>query len=704
MIPNPTITNARMPMALCLLLVWIAVLSTHTYSASPVPDSVVNDSAAARLARPSVNQYAWHEQERTLFVCIGVATWEGTEYDADGKTDLKQINPDKFDANQLCAAAQSFGAKQILLVCKHVGGFCLWPTATTPYHIGNTPWKNGKGNMVKEVADACRRHGLKMGVYLYPDDTRYAGGIGRSGRTDDPAKQQEWNQLFIKQWEEVLTLCGPDLVNEIWLDGGCVIDIDPTIKRLAPKAVLFGGKQREVLRWVGNEQGIAPDANWNSLNQSDITKGDGAAGASNPDGDLWAPMECDTTLYDHNWFWNSGNEAKRKSLDHLMNIYVKSAGNGSLLLLNATPNTTGAIPAGDMQRYAEFGAAIDKNFGHPVGMTRAPVTGATAECDLAGPKTINCADLWEDYQLGHRIRAYVIEGRVDGRWAKLGEGTAVGRRKLLFFPTITVDRLRVRVTKSVGTPVIRLLQAHQVDESLVGALRLPISQGCPAKASTSHSAPYAPEFLVDGYSQSRWGTTDGDKDPWVELDLGRPRKFANASLSELADRVKKFRIEYRNDSNEDWKTAHEGTTVGGSWNADFDRVTARFVRVHVLEYDGPGVTFWEWKLFDRADAFETVGRWLADKGSSIDLSLAINEAAWYELKLVDSNNKPVRVKSAKLFFDGSPAEPACLGGVGTDTLRINRTQAIGPGASSKLFVIPSAKAPDHGKILLRPVP
>ena len=127
---------------------------------------VANDPVAAHLARPSANQYAWHEQERTLFVCLGVATWEGTEYDADGKTDLTKLNPEKFDANQLCAAAQSWGAKLLLLVCKHVGGFCRWPTGTTPYNISNTPWKGGKGNMVKEVADACRKHGLKMLILI----------------------------------------------------------------------------------------------------------------------------------------------------------------------------------------------------------------------------------------------------------------------------------------------------------------------------------------------------------------------------------------------------------------------------------------------------------------------------------------------------------------------------------------------------------
>ena len=688
-----------LPALISSLLATGGVFSTSSAEPPTTAPGIANDPAAAQLARPSANQYAWHEQERTLFVHFGIATWEGTEYDADGKADLSKINPVKFDADQICAAAESWGARQIMLVCKHVGGFCLWPTKTTSYNISNTPWKGGKGNMVKEVADACRHHGLKMGVYLYPDDTCYASSIGRGGRTDDPAKQQEWSALYIKQWEEVLTMCGPDLVNEIWLDGGCTIDIDPTIQRLAPNAVLFAGTKRECIRWVGNEQGIAPDVNWNAIKKADLTRGDAACGASDPDGDQWAPVECDTTLYGHYWFWNSANEAKRKSLDDLMRIYVKSAGNGSLLLLNCTPDTSGAVPEGDLKRYAELGAAIEKNFGHPVGKTTAPATGPDIECDLGGPRKINCADLWEDYRLGHRIRAFEVEGWTDGHWIKLTQGTCVGRRKLLFFPAQTVERVRVRVTRSVGAPVIRLLQLHQVDEDLAGTGSAAFSDNCPATASSSHSAPYAAGMLVDGNPQTRWGSIDGDKDPWVELDLGRPRKFARMTASELTDRVRKFSVEYRNNSAEDWRCAFTGGTIGNAQKADFDRVTARFVRLHILEYSGPGPTLWNWQLFDRASAWETVGAWEAGQQAKVDLSIAINEAAQYEVRLVDESGNPVQIGDAKLLFEGKEARE-CLNGVGTKSLGIHRTQAIGPGASSHLEV--SAATQGHGKIQLRP--
>ncbi len=136
------------------------------------------------LARPSPAQYAWHEQERIMFVCLGVATWMGTEYDLHGNYDLAKLNPAGLDADEICQVAESWGAREILLVAAHVGGFCWWPTETTPYNVTKIPWKNGKGNLVKEMADACRRRGLTIGLYLYPDDPRFAANPHRSRRQD----------------------------------------------------------------------------------------------------------------------------------------------------------------------------------------------------------------------------------------------------------------------------------------------------------------------------------------------------------------------------------------------------------------------------------------------------------------------------------------------------------------------------------------
>ena len=230
--------------------------------------SAIVGAEESQLAKPTPVQYAWHEQERIMFVCLDPATWQGGEYD-NHTTKLSDMKLGKLDVDQWMAVAESWGAKEILLVCKHTGGFCWWPTETTDYSVKNIAWKDGKGNLVKEVADACRRHGLKMGVYIYPDDPRYSKGAGGGGRTGDPNKQEEWNRLLRKQWEEVLTMCGTDLVNEIWFDGNCIVPLTDILQRLAPNAVVLQSPVASI-RWVGNENGLAQDPNWNTVSGDTI--------------------------------------------------------------------------------------------------------------------------------------------------------------------------------------------------------------------------------------------------------------------------------------------------------------------------------------------------------------------------------------------------------------------------------------------------
>lgn len=678
----------------------------HAKSAPPFPEkatawgNAASETEAAHLARPSPNQIAWQEQECSQFIHFGVATWEGREYDADGKTDLSAIHPVDFDADALCRAAKSWGAAQIVLVAKHVGGFCLWPTKTTDYHIGNTPYRNGEGNLVREVAEACRRHGLNMGVYLYPDDTRFAKGIGRRGRTDDPADQETWNRLFIRQWEEVLDICGPDLVNEAWLDGGCVIDVLPTVKRLAPRAVVFNKGDYERVRWPGNEDGVVPDVNWSAIDRKALLRG-AAHLASDPDGDTWAPFECDTPLYDHNWFWTPRNESKRKSVDHLMATYVKSVGNGAALLLNATPNTLGVLPQGDLARLAAFGEAIERNFGTPLAEASTPAFGTEAELTLDTPAEVNCVEIWEDYRLGHRIRAFVVEGWIGKQWVRLGEGQSVGRRKMVFFPGVRTDRIRVRVTRSVGTPVFRALRAFRVEDPLVERGTPPPSRMAVATASSEHGPVCAAAHLIDGMPRTRWSAKDQDPDPWVELDFGRRRKIGRASLSELADRVRMFRIEVRNDPEESWRTVHEGGTIGKQLDISFARVTTRYARLHILQYEGPAPTLWTWELHDRPEAYEQVGVWRGGETGNWDLTGAIDVPGTYELRFEDAGGAAHNITDAILFFEESEAPPADFN-PDADTIRITRSQAIGPGASIRVRGRVDAPAGADGRVIIRP--
>ena len=265
-----------------------------------------------------------------------------------------------------------------------------------------------------------------------------------------------------------------------------------------------------------------------------------------------------------------------------------------------------------------------------------------------------------------------------------------------------MDRVRVRVTRSVDAPVLRLFQVHSVDEALARDYVPTVGQGRPAKASSVHSPPYEARFLVDGNLQTRWGAADGAPEPWVEIDLGRSRTIARASASELADRVRRFQIEIRNRENEPWRPAYEGTRIGENWNTDFDRVTTRFVRLHILEYVGPAPTLWEFQVDDRADAWEQVSLWQAEAEVQVDLSVPVFEPGQYEVRFMTADSKPVVVEHATLLLEGRAADPSLLSGVGTNTLKLNRTQAVGEGASTAIRVTLQASEGTHGTVQIRP--
>ncbi len=361
-------------------------------------------SPAICLARTGADQ----------FVCLDPCTWQGREYD-NHSTPLSAINPAQLDTDQWCRAAKLWGAKEILFVAKHTGGFCWWQTDTTKYGIKETAWKDGQGDVLAELSASCRKHDLTLGIYVYPGDDTWGAPMGSGGRTRDPAKQEAYNQVFRQQLTEVLTRYGK--ITEVWFDGSCVIDVSDILQQHAADAVIFQGPQATI-RWPGTESGKLPYPAWNSLLSQDLKTGAATAVHGNPDGDAWAPLEADTTLYNHNWFWSAANEAKRKSLEELMDIYYQSVGHGGVLLLNSTPNTSGLIPEGDLQLYEAFGREIERRFSRPIVEVN-DQRGSTVELALPQSTLINHAVIMEDYREGERIREYVVEGLSEGQWREL---------------------------------------------------------------------------------------------------------------------------------------------------------------------------------------------------------------------------------------------------------------------------------------------
>ncbi|MBU6262228.1 MAG: alpha-L-fucosidase [Bacteroidetes bacterium] len=416
-------------------------------------------SQTTALAKPSAVQYKWHEQERIMFIHFGVATWLGKEYDDTGKFDLSRINPTELNTDDWCETAKLWGAKQIIFVAKHVGGFCWWQTNTTDYSVKNIPWKNGKGDLLADIAASCKKYGLNLGVYIYPGDVKYGAGIGSGGKTANPDLQEAYNKVFRQQLTEVLTHYGPML--EVWFDGNCIINIDDILEKHASQSVIFQSKKASI-RWPGSESGMLAYPAWNSLSSKDLNSGISTQYNDDPNGDAWAPLEADAPLYNHNWFWNPTNEKKRKTVQNLIDMYYKSAGYGGVMLLNASPDTTGKITDGDKNTYRAFGQAIQQRFSDPLKQL-ANKKGSTFIISFDKPTPVNHVIIEEDYRYGHRIRNYTVEGKINNQWTVLVNGSSVGRKKIDAFATQKVTAIKLTINSFVNTPLIRSLKVYHVN-------------------------------------------------------------------------------------------------------------------------------------------------------------------------------------------------------------------------------------------------
>ena len=426
----------------------------------------VNESSLAqKQVLPTPQQVLWQELEQIMFVHFDPATWQGRELD-DHSTPLSRINPTKLDVNQWIDVAQSFDAKMILFVAKHAGGFCWWQTEASDYSIKNTPYLNGKGDVLDALAKACFERGMKLGVYIYPGDESWGAYVGGGGKTKDPEKQEAYNKVVRTQWEEVLSRYGKQMI-ELWFDGSIVIPLEDIVKKYAPSAIVFQGPFASI-RWVGNERGICPYPNWYTVDSKDALTGVATAEHSDPNGDTWMPVEVDVPPKDHNWFWSPTNEKNLRSLDQLMDIYYQSVGRGALLLLNSAPDTTGLIPAKDMELYRQFGDEIRRRFGQSIAETSG--NGQTVELLLGKPETIDHVIVQEDIAFGQRVRQYVIEGRTDNKWTALARGLSIGQKRIEFFTPVKVDAIRLKVTESTFAPVIKRLAVFNtgLDKSTAG--------------------------------------------------------------------------------------------------------------------------------------------------------------------------------------------------------------------------------------------
>lgn len=417
---------------------------------------------AARLV-PTPQQLEWQQMELTAFLHFGINTFTGREW-GDGKENPALFNPTDFDAEQWVRSLKEAGFKMAILTAKHHDGFCLWPTKTTGHSVAASPWKDGKGDVVRELRDACDKYGIKFGVYLSPWD-RNASCYG-----DSP----KYNEFFIEQLTELLTNYGE--VHEVWFNGangegpnGKKQEYDwtailSTIRRLQPRAVtaIMG----DDVRWVGNERGLGRETEWSATVLTPGTyarceEQNKALGVKATSKDLggrdmlvnakelfWYPSEVDVSIRP-GWFYHQQEDNQVKSLKHLTDIYFKSVGYNSVLLLNIPPDQRGRISDADVNRLKEFADYRKEIFadnrvkGGLKAWTARP--GDTRVYQLKPKSEINVVMLREDISKGQRMEAFTVEALTADGWKEIAKGTTVGYKRLIRIPAVEARQLRVKV-------------------------------------------------------------------------------------------------------------------------------------------------------------------------------------------------------------------------------------------------------------------
>jgi len=414
--------------------------------------------------KPKPQQVAWQDLEIGVLVHFGPNTFMDREW-GDGTADPNIFNPTQFDPAQWVAAAKSAGANYLVFVAKHHDGFNLWPSGQTGYGVKSSPWRDGHGDVVRDVARAARDAGMKFGLYLSPWDRH------------EPfyKDNKQYDDFYVKQLVELATRYGE--LTEFWLDGagseGHVYDFDRYVEQLRiyqPNALIFADAallKYGDIRWVGNESGFASEENWNVLDLHGYLR--------------WRPAEADTPLRKDHWFWHPNDEKSVKSVAELLDTYEKTVGRGAQLMIGIAPDDRGLLPDSDVQRLSEFGAAVRSIYGAEKNVARhahvAPSFAAmidgdpdtfwsassdsrstTIEISFDTPINFDRALTMEWLNDGQQIEKYAIEAFAGGKWTTLYAGTSIGHKKIDKFARVTASHVRLVILSSAAPARIREFQ------------------------------------------------------------------------------------------------------------------------------------------------------------------------------------------------------------------------------------------------------
>jgi alpha-L-fucosidase len=444
---------------------------------------------------PSAQQLAWHQMETNAFIHFTTNTFTDKEW---GYGDEKEsvFNPSQLNAEQWAKTLKEAGFKTMILTCKHHDGFCLWPSKYTTHSVKNSPYKNGKGDIVKEASNAAKKYGLNFGVYLSPWDRNQAS-------YGTPA----YIEYYRNQLKELFTQYGK--VTEMWFDGanggdgyyggkretrkinGATYYDWPTTLQMITKIqpnVLFFSDAGPGLRWVGNENGIAGETNWNTITPDTLFAGkagiESLLNTGSDDGTKWIPAEVDVSIRP-GWFYHSTEDAKVKTPEQLFDIYLTSVGRGSTLLLNIPPDRRGLFHENDVKSLEGFKQLLQKELGNNLAknatvtasnyrgkskqfaaanltdenkqtywVTDDNITKASIEIDLKKLTPIKYILLQEYIQLGQRVKSFTVEVWKDDQWQQVAAATTIGYKRILKIEPVTVSKVRINILDAKASPVL----------------------------------------------------------------------------------------------------------------------------------------------------------------------------------------------------------------------------------------------------------
>lgn len=433
----------------------------------------------SNMVLPTMEQVRWADCELGVIIHLDLEVFTDDEYDAywDGRTPLPPASvfaPDRLDVEQWVSSAAEMGAKYAVLVAKHGTGFCLWPTDQHGYSVKNTPYRDGKGDIVGEFFAACKKYDILPGLYYSVSSNCYMNvnnpGVVNSG---DAQEQQAYNDMVLSQLTELWTRYGE--VFEIWFDGGCLPveeggpDITSLLHRLQPNAVVFQGPKgtKSLIRWVGNERGVA-DEECSAIFDYEAQGFNGTTETMNKGntlGDTWCPAESDLpnrdaqTSWLGGWMWRKGDEHAIKRGEFLFDTYLKSVGRGTNMLVGMVIDSHGCFPDADREQFRRFAQLRREAFGQAQAEGEKLDDTRYSACVPAG-KPVKYAEIMEDIALGERITGYTLTGENEkGEVVFEKKGQLIGHKRILPLSG-NIARVTFTVTSCKDTPAVRSFRIY----------------------------------------------------------------------------------------------------------------------------------------------------------------------------------------------------------------------------------------------------